>query len=106
MAARLNVGVIGLGRMGSVYATDLAQRVPNARLVAVADVQPECASQFAAQHGIAKAYRHHHDLLADKDVEAVAVITPTSTHKDVVVDAAQAGKAIFCEKPISLSLDD
>jgi inositol 2-dehydrogenase len=92
--------------MGSVYAKDLAQRVPNARLLAVADAQPGRAAQFAGQHGIPKSYSGHQELLADKDVDAVAVVTPTSTHKEVVIDAAQAGKAIFCEKPLSLSLED
>jgi len=106
MSNRLNVGVIGLGRLGVVYARDLAQRVPNARLVAVADHQPDRAAQFAADHGVPKAYNLHQDLLADKEVDAVAVVTPTSTHKAVVIDAARAGKAIFCEKPLSLSLAD
>src|SRR5215831_20176169 len=106
MADRLNVGVIGLGRLGVVYARDLAQRVPNARLVAVADQQPGRAAQFAADHVVPKPYNGHLDLLADKQVDAVVVVTPTSTHKDVVIDAAHAGKAIFCEKPLSLSLAD
>ncbi len=106
MSGRLNVGVIGLGRLGSVYAKDLAQRVPNARLAAVADVQPGRAAQFARQYGIPKSYENHHELIADREIDAVAVVTPTSTHKEVVIEAAHAGKAIFCEKPISLSLDD
>ncbi len=106
MSKRLNVGVIGLGRLGSVYARDLAQRVPNARLAAVADLLPERASQFAGQYGIPKSYNHHRDLVADREIDAVVVVTPTATHKDVVIDAAHAGKAIFCEKPLSLSLED
>src|ERR1041384_194678 len=106
MSERLNVGVLGLGRMGTVYAQDLAQRVPNARLAAVADTHPGRAAEFARQHGIPKFYDNHRDLLADKNIEAVAVITPTSTHNDVVIEAAKARKAIFCEKPISLSLDE
>jgi len=89
-----------------VYAKDLAQRVPNAHLVAVADLQPERAVQFAGQYGIPKSYPNHHDLVADKDIDAVVVVTPTSTHKEVVIDAARAGKSVFCEKPISLSLED
>lgn len=106
MRGRLNVGVIGLGRLGRVYAQDLAQRVPGARLVAVADRQAEVARSFAEGHGIPKWYASHQDLLAAPDVEAVAVITPTSTHKEVVIDAVRAGKAVFCEKPIALSLSD
>ncbi len=104
MSRRLNVGVIGLGRLGRVYATDLAQRVPRARLVAVADLQAELAAGFARDHGVARWYGAYQDLLADPEVEAVAVISSTSTHREVVIEAARAGKAIFCEKPIAMSL--
>ena len=104
MAARLNVGVIGLGRLGRVYAEDLARYAPSANLVAVADTGMGVAETFAREYSVPKSYKNHSDLLNDKDVAAVAVITPTSTHKDVVIEAATRGKAIFCEKPISLSL--
>ncbi len=106
MVKKLNVGVIGLGRLGKVYAIDLAQRVPNANLVAVADLQDKLAESFAKEFNIPKWYNTHHDLIADKEVDAVAVITSTSTHKEVVVDVAKSGKAIFCEKPISISLEE
>jgi predicted dehydrogenase len=92
--------------MGSVYAHNLAQRVPHARLVAVADQKPDLREQFAAELGGVRIYHHHLELLQDKDVEAVVIVTSTSTHKEVVMDAARAGKAIFCEKPMSLSLPD
>ena len=104
MKARLNVGVIGLGRLGRVYAADLAQRVPKARLAAVADRQADLAESFARDHGVPKWYQTHEDLLDDKAIDAVAVITSTSTHREVVIDAARRGKAVFCEKPIALSL--
>jgi scyllo-inositol 2-dehydrogenase (NAD+) len=104
--ASLNVGVIGLGRMGSLYARNLAQRVTNARLVAMADQKADLREQFAGEFGGVKVYANHLDLLQDKDVEAVAIITSTSTHKQVVMDAAACGKAIFCEKPMALSLAD
>jgi len=106
MNSRLNIGVIGLGRLGRVYATDLAHRVPNARLMAVADKQADLAESFAREFGVPKCYRSHHDLIGDKDVHAVAVITSTSTHREVVIDAAKGGKAVFCEKPISISLQE
>ncbi len=106
MPGRLNVGVIGVGRMGRVYAANLAQRVPHARLVAVADQKPGLAASFAREFGIGRFYESHHGLLGDPDIEAVVVIASTSTHKEMIVDAARAGKAVFCEKPISLSLED
>ena len=104
MIKKLNVGVIGLGRLGRVYAVDLAQRVPNANLVAVADMQDGLAESFAREFNIPKWYVNHQELLSDKEIDAVAVVTSTSTHRDVVIDAAHSGKAIFCEKPISISL--
>lgn len=104
MPARLNIGAIGLGRLGRVYAGYLAQRVPEARLVAVADHKADDARSFAAEYGIPKSYSSHQDLLADKDVDAVAIVTSTSSHQAVVLDAVAARKAIFCEKPIALTL--
>ncbi len=106
MSSVLKVGVIGLGRLGSVYARNLAQRVPNARLVAVADRKPELREQFGRELDGIKVYDSHPDLLQDKDVDAEVIITSTSTHKEVVMDAAACGKAIFCEKPMALSLAD
>lgn len=106
MSGLLNVGVGGLGRLGSVYARNLAQRVPNARLVAIADQKAELRERFSAELGGIPAYASHTDLLSDKNVDAVAVITSTSTHKQVVMDAVASRKAIFCEKPMSISLAD
>jgi inositol 2-dehydrogenase len=106
MQSKLNVGVIGLGRLGRVYAVDLAQRVPNANLVAVADKMDSLAESFAKEFNIPKWYKTHHELIADKEIDAVAVITSTSTHKEVVIDVANSGKGIFCEKPISISLTE
>lgn len=106
MAKKVNVGIIGLGRLGKVYAEDLALRVPNANLIAVADIEKDLAESFAKQYGIQFFYDNHHDLLDNPEIEAVAVISPTATHKEIVIDAAKAGKAIFCEKPVSISLQE
>lgn len=106
MNSKLNIGVIGLGRLGTIYAIHLAHRVPNANLIAVADVQDSVAETFAKEHSIPKWYKSHEEMLDDNDIHAVAVISPTSTHKDVVTEAAKCQKAIFCEKPISLSLEE
>ncbi len=106
MPGPLNVGVAGLGRMGRVYAENLARRTPGARLVAVADQNAALARSTADELAVAKCYTNHHDLVADKDVDAVVIVTSTSTHKDVILDAARAGKVIFCEKPMALTLPD
>jgi inositol 2-dehydrogenase len=103
--AKIGIGVIGLGRMGRVYATYIASQVADARLVAISDTRPD-AMQAIARQGDLKTYADYHDLLTDSEVQGVVVVTPTSTHRDVVVAAAQARKAIFCEKPTALTLKE
>jgi inositol 2-dehydrogenase len=102
----LKVGLAGVGRMGRVYAQNLAQRVPNARLTAVADHHPDLVKSVAEEFGIPRVYTSHEELVADRNIDAIVIVTSTSTHKDVIIAAAAAGKAIFCEKPLALSLTD
>jgi len=99
--ANIGIGVIGLGRMGRVYGSYVASQIEGARLAAVSDSRAEAAADFA---NIANTYTDYHDLLADPAVQGVIVATPTSTHREVVIAAAGAGKAIFCEKPTALTL--
>jgi len=106
MQTSLKVGLIGAGRLGKMYGQYLAHQVPGVELAAIADCKTEVAKAVAGELGVAKSYARHEDLLDDREVEAVAVVTSTSTHKQVVMDAARSGKAIFCEKPISLTLED
>jgi scyllo-inositol 2-dehydrogenase (NAD+) len=106
MKSKLNIGLVGAGRMGIAYARYLASRVPGATLYAVSDVRADVAESVRAQSGAAKAYPDFNDLVSDPAVDAVVVMTPTKLHQEVVVAAARAGKAMFCEKPLSLSLDD
>src|SRR6266850_548575 len=103
---KINIGVIGLGRLGSLYAGYLSGRVRGARLVAVADLSEGIAASHADVLSLEYHYLPHSDLFPQKAVYAIIVTTPTSTHKDVVVDAAKCLKAIFCEKPLSLSLEE
>ncbi len=105
MNKKVNIGVVGLGRLGSLYANYFANRLPEANLVAVSDVREEVAKQVAQQYGAKKVYQDYHGMLADEEVEAIVIVTPTKYHKAVAIDAARAGKAIFCEKPLSLSID-
>jgi myo-inositol 2-dehydrogenase / D-chiro-inositol 1-dehydrogenase len=98
-AATIGVGVIGVGRIGSMHADLLARQVPGATLAAVYDAVPETALATGA-----RAHAALEDLLGDPAVDAVAICSSTDTHADLIVAAAQAGKAIFCEKPVSLDL--
>ena len=101
MKSPLNIGVVGLGRLGSLYARHFASRLSGARLHAVTDVRSAVARQIAAESG-AIAYANHHDMFEDRALDAVVVTTPTRLHAEIVKAAAHAAKAIFCEKPLSL----
>jgi scyllo-inositol 2-dehydrogenase (NAD+) len=101
---RLKVGVVGLGRLGSVYVRDLAGRIPETTVAAVADTNRALADQIAAQFDVPKAYGSAQELIADRDVDAVVVVTPTDTHREIVIAAAQSKKPTFCEKPPAISL--
>jgi predicted dehydrogenase len=102
---KLNIGVIGLGRMGQVYAAHVASHIRNARLIAVADPRQDVAAPFAEQFSDLQIYADYLELLQNSDIQGVIIATPTSTHRDIVIAAAEAGKAIFCEKPTALTLE-
>lgn len=102
----VGVAVIGAGLIGSHHAETLAYRVPSARLAGIADPAPGLAERHATRLGCARWTRDYQDLLADPSVDAVVVATPAAYHAQAIVAAAQAGKAIFCEKPIAHLLAD
>jgi scyllo-inositol 2-dehydrogenase (NAD+) len=104
--ARLNVGLIGLGRLGRVYARDLAGRIPETRLVAVADTAGSLAAEVAAEFDVARAYTDPMALIDEAAVDAVVIATPTRLHREHVIAAAERKKPTFCEKPPALSLDE
>jgi scyllo-inositol 2-dehydrogenase (NAD+) len=101
---RLNVGLIGLGRLGRVYARDLASRIPETRLAAVADTNAAAAEAVAAEWDVPAWYPSAEALIDDASVDAVVIVSPTHTHRDVVIQAAERRKPTFCEKPLALSL--
>jgi len=102
----VGTGVIGVGLIGSYHATSLAQRLLGARLVGLADAMPGVAERRATALGCAFWTSDYQELLRNPAVEAVVIATPAANHADAIVAAAQAGKAVFCEKPIANELAD
>ena len=98
----LNIGLLGAGRIGKVHAKAVAAQ-PGARLVAVHDASPEAAQALATAHGCA--VRSLEEILAAPEIGAVLICTPTDTHADLIERFTAAGKAVFCEKPVDLSLE-
>jgi myo-inositol 2-dehydrogenase/D-chiro-inositol 1-dehydrogenase len=100
--SEIGVALVGSGRMGSFHGESLARRIPGARLVAAADPAPGAAKRLGAD----RAYTDPAGAFADPAVDAVVIAAPARFHADLVVAAARAGKAVFCEKPMALSLAD
>lgn len=94
------VGVIGAGRIGKIHAENLATRVPGATVVAIADVNLKAAQELAEKLHVDRAYDDYRKIMEDKNIDAVAICSSTSTHASLMIEAAKAGKHIFCEKPI------
>jgi len=99
----ISIGVLGTGRIGSMHAELVAQRVPGARLAGVFDVMAKSASDLAGRLGC-RTFDSPEALIASNDVDAVAICTSTNTHVDLLIAASKYRKPTFCEKPVSLSL--
>src|SRR5712691_5805352 len=106
MSTALKIGVIGLGRMGQLYARTLATQISGAHLYAVADVGKQARMQVADEFSVSHAFVDAHELLGLPELDAIVIATPTNTHHDLVLAAANRGKAIFCEKPLALTLEE
>ena len=106
MSVPLKMGVIGLGRMGQLYARLLATQVSGVQLYAVAEVDGQAQIRMVDELRVPCAFADARELIALPELDAVVIATPTSTHHDLVIAAAGAGKAIFCEKPLALTLEE
>jgi myo-inositol 2-dehydrogenase/D-chiro-inositol 1-dehydrogenase len=98
----IRFGVIGAGRIGKVHAATIAAN-PKARLAYIADAFAASAEALAAQTGAQAA--NAEDVINARDVDAILIATPTPSHADLIEAASRAGKAILCEKPVSLSVE-
>lgn len=101
---KLNVGIIGAGRIGQVHAKSITYHIPQAKIVAISDIYYEGAEKVAESLGIPNAYEDYHDILNNPEIDAVLICSSTDTHADIAVEAAEAGKHIFCEKPVDLTV--
>jgi len=97
----IRFGLLGAGRIGKVHAKAVTGDA-DAKLVAVADAFPAAAQAIAGQYGCD--VRSIDEIAAARDIDAVVICTPTDTHADLIEQFVKAGKAVFCEKPIDLSL--
>jgi myo-inositol 2-dehydrogenase / D-chiro-inositol 1-dehydrogenase len=100
-AVTVNVGIVGVGMIGQDHARRLTGALPGARVVAVADADEERAAAVTESLPAARALRTGHDVIASGAVDAVVVTSSGPTHEEFVLAAIEAGKPVFCEKPLA-----
>lgn len=98
----MNFAIVGCGIIAFTHAKAIAQ-LKGETLYAVCDIIPEKADAFQKEHGAQRVYYDHRSLLADENVDIVCVCVPSGTHAEICIDAAKAGKAIVCEKPLEIT---
>lgn len=102
----IGICLIGCGRAGLIHARNFVNKVPGASLVALADPVPEALKAASEELGVTRCYADYREALARDDVHAVVVVSPTKYHCEIVVAAANAGKHVFCEKPLAMTEEE
>lgn len=102
MNDKIGIAVVGSGRAGMIHARNFARGIDGARLVAMVDPSSEARERAAAELGLERGYADYRDALSDPKIDAIVVVTPTVLHREIVVDAAAAGRHVLCEKPMAM----
>lgn len=105
MAKKLTVGIIGAGRIGKLHAENICYNIPEVKIKTISDIRIDAIKEWATGLGIENVVKDYHEILNDPEIDAVFVCSSTDTHAQITIEAAEAGKDIFCEKPIDLDLD-
>ena len=102
----VKIGIIGAGRIGKVHLQSITYHVKNAKVVAIADpFMNEETENYIRSMGVEKISKDYKDILADPEVDAVMICSSTDTHSSISVEAINAGKHVFCEKPVDHSIE-
>ena len=101
----MKIGLIGAGRIGKLHAELLTAHVPVAEIKTVAEIYIDEVKEWANQHRILNLTTNYADILNDAEIEAVLICSSTDTHARLITEAADAGKHIFCEKPIDFNIE-
>ncbi len=101
----INIGIIGAGRIGRLHAENM-QHIPNVKIKGISDVMIAQMEDWAKEKNISIVTDNYEDLLRDPEIHAIFVCSPTTTHAEIIKKAAAAGKHIFCEKPVSFSVEE
>ncbi|MCF7567466.1 inositol 2-dehydrogenase [Sabulilitoribacter arenilitoris] len=100
----IKIGIIGMGRMGKIHLKNLSENIDNVEVVAVVNPSEE-GQKFALQYGAKNVSNNINSIIENQEIDAVVICSPNNTHSEYTIKCANAGKAIFCEKPIDMSLE-
>ncbi len=103
---KVKVGIAGLGRLGKIHADNLANKIPSAKLTAACSIVPAELDFAREELGVQDVYTDFQDMLDHADIDAVAIVTTSSEHCRQVAAAMEAGKHVFCEKPLGVTVED
>jgi len=101
----LNIGIVGAGAI-SDYHIESYVKNPEVKIVSICDVNVDGAKSKSEKYYIPKYYSDYKKVIEDKEIDAVSIVTPTSTHKNIIIDALKAGKHVLCEKPPAMNYDE
>lgn len=102
---KLQIGIVGAGRIGNVHAQSITYHIPQAEIAMITDVRVESAKALAEKYGIPAYSADYTDIINNPAIDAVLVCSPTPTHADIAIAAMKAGKHVFCEKPVDMTVE-
>lgn len=102
---KINVGIIGVGRIGKLHAESITYNMGDVIIKSVSDIKLDGVDKWAQELGIKNVYDDYHRIIEDKEIDAVLICSSTDTHAQISIEAIEAEKHVFCEKPIDYDLD-
>jgi len=105
MVKKVNIGVIGAGRISYIHCRNLRFNIPEANILMISDIKIQAAKKYADEFNISDITEDYRKIIENPGIDAVVICSSSDTHSFMIEEAAQAGKHIFCEKPIDLNLE-
>lgn len=105
MAEKIKIGIIGAGRIGKLHTENIINNFKNVEIKAIADVFADKVRDWAKSVGVKNVYTDHREIINDPEIQVVLICSSTNTHAQFTIEAANAGKHIFCEKPIDFDVE-
>lgn len=103
---KIKMGSVGLGRLGYEHATNIATQIPEAELVALCDLDTEKLDKVAKELGVKYTYTDFEEMCQNEEVDAIAIVSPSSMHPKQIKMALEAGKHVFSEKPLGTTVEE